>query len=92
MSIHSDNPEHGFQFPGTFEVSAMGSSEAELHSEVTGAIEALGLQVLHETLRIKPSSKGTYVSVTVSFVARSRADYDAVHEALRAHPEIKWTL
>src|SRR5688500_5462344 len=24
MDIHSDNPDHGFQFPGSFELSAMG--------------------------------------------------------------------
>jgi hypothetical protein len=32
------------------------------------------------------------VSVTVSFEAASRAEYEAAHQALRAHPEVKWTL
>jgi len=30
--------------------------------------------------------------VSVSFEANSREDYDAAHIALRAHPEVKWTL
>ena len=40
----------------------------------------------------RPSSGGRYVSVTVRIVAETRAHYDAAHEALRAHPAVKWTL
>src|SRR3546814_20868175 len=32
MEIKSDNPEHGFQFPGTFEITAMGPATAGLRS------------------------------------------------------------
>ena len=32
------------------------------------------------------------VSVRISFRAVSREQYDAAHAALRAHPEVKWTL
>ncbi|MFC4727736.1 DUF493 family protein [Coralloluteibacterium thermophilus] len=92
MTIHSDNPEHGFQFPGRFELSAMGASSDALHALVPEVLETLGLTVHHETLRIKASAKGNYVSVTVAFEAQSRADYDAAHGALRARPEVKWTL
>lgn len=92
MSIHSDNPAHGFQFPGRFEVSAMGAADVELHLLVPATLEALGLTVFRESLKIRPSAKGNYVSVTVSFEAHSREDYEAAHGALRACPEIKWTL
>ncbi len=92
MTLRSDNPEHGFQFPGTFEISAMGASEAELHALVPATLEALGLAVFRQTLRIRPSAKGNYVSVTVCFEAQCREDYDAAHGALRARPEVKWTL
>lgn len=92
MSIQSDNPEHGFQFPGVFELSAMGSVEADLHLVVPMVLEALGLTVYHERTAQKPSSKGNYVSVTVVFEAHSREDYDAAHGALREHPAVKWTL
>lgn len=92
MTIHSDNPKHGFQFPGRFELSAMGGADDALHAVVPGVLQALGLTVYHETLRIRPSAKGNYVSVSVSFEAHSREDYDAAHGALRARPEVKWTL
>lgn len=92
MSIHSDNPDHGFQFPGLFEICAMGSAEADLHLVMPMVLEALGLTVYRDRLTIKPSVKGNYVSVTLVFEAHSREDYDAAHGALREHPAVKWTL
>jgi len=86
MSIQSDNPEHGFQFPGIFEVSAMGAAEADLHLVVPMVLEALGLTIYRDRLRVKPSAKGNYVSVTLVFEAHSREDYDAAHGALRDQP------
>jgi hypothetical protein len=82
----------GFQFPGVFEITAMGSATAGLEREIPNLLSAAGLTVLHETVRSRASSAGRYVSVAVSFRAGSRADYDAAHVALRGHPEVKWTL
>jgi len=48
-TIHSDNPEHGFQFPGTFELSAMGPADKQLESELPQHLLAAGIDVLHET-------------------------------------------
>lgn len=82
----------GFQFPGVFEVCAMGAAEADVHVVLIETLEALGLTVYRDTLRQRPSAKGNYLSVTVAFEAHSREDYDAAHGALRAHPAVKWTL
>lgn len=92
MSIHSDNPEHGFQFPGDFELSAMGSADARLETELPMLLEAAGIRVRHETVSSRASSAGRYVSVRIGFHAISREDYDRAHQALRDHPEVKWTL
>ena len=92
MEIKSDNPEHGFQFPGTFELTAMGAADASLESQLPRLLEAAGVEVLHENVSWKHSSSGKYVSVRISFRARTREQYDAAHEALRGHPEVKWTL
>ena len=92
MNIHSDNPEHGFQFPGDFDLSAMGSAEAALHERVPQVLAGLGLSVDGDSLRVRPSSKGNYVSVTVRITCRRREDLDAAHAALRELPEVKWTL
>jgi len=92
MPIYSDNPEHGFQFPGTFEITAMGPVTAGLETEIPHLLVAAGIQVVDESVSIRASSGGRYVAVKLHFHARDRAQYDAAHVALREHPEVKWTL
>lgn len=82
----------GFVFPGVFEITALGPASARLDAEIARLLSAAGLQVLHETVSTRTSSAGRFVSVTISFHAQTRADYDAAHVALRAHPEVKWTI
>ena len=92
MEIRSDNPEHGFQFPGTFELSAMGGADKDLETVLPTLLMDAGIEVLHESVTWKHSAGGRYVSVRIAFRAESREQYDAAHAALRAHPEVKWTL
>lgn len=92
MEIKSENPEHGFQFPGVFELSAMGSAGAGLEVELPRLLEKHGIELTSEKITWKHSANGKYVSVRISFKANSREQYDAAHEALRDHPEVKWTL
>ena len=90
--MDSEQKQKGFQFPGVFEITAMGPASAGLELLIPKELTAAGLTVLHETVRSRASSAGRFVSISVSFQADSRADYDAAHLALRAHPEVKWTL
>ena len=92
MEIKSDNPDHGFQFPGVFEITAMGASSAGLETEIPRLLAEAGIRVLEETISWRESSGGKFVSVKLSFEARDRAQYEAAHAALRGHPEVKWTL
>ena len=90
--IAPQNPQQGFQFPGVFEITAMGNARAQLEDEVQRIIRDAGLEVLAEAVRVRPSREGNYVSVTASFMCPTREKYDEVHAALRAHPEVRWTL
>lgn len=92
MELKSDNPEHGFQFPGTFELSAMGRAGMGLETDIPRLLSDAGIEVLHETVTTRDSSGGKFVQVKLSFKADSREQYDAAHEALRTHPEVKWTI
>ena len=92
MEIRSDNPEHGFQFPGTFELSAMGAAEKDLETVLPTLLLDAGIGVLQETVQWKHSSTGRYVSVRIQFRAESREQYERAHQVLRDHPEVKWTL
>jgi len=92
MDISSDNPEHGFQFPGTFELSALGPADSGLEHALPQLLIAAGIEVLTEAVQWKHSANGNYVSVRIGFRAADRAQYDLAHEVLRGHPEVKWTV
>jgi putative lipoic acid-binding regulatory protein len=82
----------GFQFPGQFEITAMGNANAQLDKHVPALLQGIGLTVLHETVALKQSSGGTYASVTVTFECPDREKYDEAHSVLRADPSIRFTL
>jgi len=90
--IQPESPQHGFQFPGVFEVTALGNSAVDLAVHVPALLAGIGLNVLDGSLRTRPSREGNYLSVTVSFTCPDRERYDAAHEVLRADPDIRWTL
>ncbi len=92
MDITSENPEHGFQFPGHFELSAMGPANAGLEQALPQRLVDAGIEVESESIEWKHSSNGKYVSVRIRFRADDRAQYDLAHQVLRDHPEVKWTL
>ena len=92
MDITSSDPEHGFQFPGTFELSALGPATSGLEHALPQLLIAGGIEVLTEAVRWKHSANGKYVSVRIGFRAADRAQYDHAHEVLRGHPEVKWTV
>jgi putative lipoic acid-binding regulatory protein len=82
----------GFEFPGEFEITAVGSASANLPTHVPQLLERAGLHVLHESVRHRHSGAGNFVSVTVSFRCDTREHYEAAHAALRASPDIRYTL
>lgn len=92
MQIASNHPDHGFQFPGVFEITAMGPAGAGLEERIPELLEAIGILVLRETVATRNSSGGKFVSIRLSFHAEDRSRYEAAHAALRAEPLIKWTL
>ncbi|MEO6801348.1 MAG: DUF493 family protein [Rhodanobacter sp.] len=82
----------GFQFPGEFEITAVGNASANLPTHVPQLLESAGLHVLHESVRHRHSGAGNFVSVTVSFRCENREQYEAAHAVLRESPDIRYTL
>jgi putative lipoic acid-binding regulatory protein len=91
-NIQPERAGQGFQFPGTFTITAMGNAEAGLDRRVPEILAGLGRVVHADTLKTRPSGKGNYIAVTVDFDCPQREDYDAAHTALRADPDIRYTL
>ncbi len=89
---HAQAAGKGFQFPGEFEITAVGAASAELPTLVPQLLQRAGLQVRHESVRHRHSGAGNFVSVTVTVHCDDRAQYEAAHGALREHAEIRYTL
>ena len=90
--LQPQNPQQGFQFPGAFEITAVGNASAGLEQRVADIIAGLGMSVLEGSRRTRASSEGHYVSVSVTFTCPSREKYAAAHAALRSDPDVRWTL
>ncbi|MEP6897009.1 MAG: DUF493 family protein [Rhodanobacter sp.] len=82
----------GFQFPGDFEITAVGNASANLPTHVPQILDRAGLRVMHESVKHRQSGEGNYVSVTVSIHCEDREQYEAAHAALRESPDIRYTL
>ena len=90
--MNENTEQQGFQFPGDFELSAMGAADKDLEKVLPDLLEEAGIELLKEEVEWKHSSTGKYVSVRIKFRVDNREEYDRAHELLRAHPEVKWTL
>lgn len=84
--------ERGFTFPSTLEVSVLGKTDDALELLVPEILLGVGVSVVEGSLRTRMSREGHYRSVGVAFFCPDRVTYDTVHQALRAHPAVKWTL
>ena len=83
---------HGYEFPGTFEVTAVGNADADLEAVLGRAIGECGLAVLAGSKRQRPSRAGNFVAVSLSFLCPDRERLEAVYAEVRKHPAVRWTL
>ncbi len=90
--IHAQQPGQGFQFPGVFEITAIGTAEANLELRMPEVLSDIGLHVNDGSAKVRPSSAGNYLSVSMSFDCPSRELYDLAHAKLREQLHIRWTL
>ena len=90
--IHQQQPDQGFQFPGVFEITAIGSSEVNLETRMPEILASIGLHALAGSAKLRASSGGNYTSLSMSFTCPSRELYDLAHAKLREDLHIRWTL
>ncbi len=82
----------GFQFPGLFDVTVMGEADTDLLALIDAELRRHALERVQRDPAEKRSSGGKFRSVSASFLCGSREKLEALHESLRGHPAIKWTL
>lgn len=80
------------EYPSDFPIKIMGTS----HDTFADVIVALVIEhdpTFHAgKLEVRPSSKGTYVGLTVTVRATSREQLDNLYRALSSHPMVKVVL
>ena len=81
------------EFPCTFPIKVMGINTSALITDVV-AIVSLHCQGFNpdSDIKITPSTKGNYISVTATVNATSQQQLDTIYHALNKHDLVKFTL
>lgn len=82
----------GFEFPCEYEIKAMGVDEGGFDRLVVEIIRRHSDRVREDSVRLRASRGGKYVSVSVVIEAESRAQLDAIYDALTAHEKVLMRL
>ncbi len=80
------------EFPCQYAVKAVGVSAPDFAELVHQLIAHHVDNLPADSVSVKPSSKGKYTSVTVSFVAHSKAQLDAIYYSLTEHERVVMAL
>jgi len=95
----SDDPKSGkepqeslLEFPCRFPIKAMGIDESEFQAHVLQIISAHVDDIGADDVSIRPSSKGKFLSVTVTITAQSQEHLDRVYRNLTASERILYVL
>lgn len=80
------------EYPSDFPIKVMGAMQESFAQTI------VELVVLHDPsfhagkMEMRPSTKGTYLSLTVTVRATSREQLDNLYRALSSHPMVKVVL
>jgi len=80
----SDDEETLFKFPCEFPVKAMGRACPELEMAVIEIMHRHVPDLGEGAVKMRPSSKGNYIAITVMIQAQSREQLDAIYMDLTA--------
>ena len=91
----TDTPEEKTQlleFPCSFPIKTMGRDDSGFREAVVAIVEKHAGEIPESAVRISPSSKGTYVSVTITIEATSQEQLDNIYQDLTAHDDVMVSL
>ena len=80
------------EFPCDFPIKIMGARVDEFAQAVVTVVRTHAPDFDPATVEMRPSSKGTYLSLTCTVRAVSKAQLDALYRDLSAHPLVKVVL
>lgn len=92
MNPRDQTPSDLFEFPCDFPIKIMGRA----HDGFAQAIAEIVLKHAPDfdpaTMEMRASGKGTYLSLTCTIVALSRAQLDALYRELSSHESVQVVL
>lgn len=88
----SDKDESAIQFPCDFPVKAMGLASYDLEVIVFDIVSQHAPDISKDSLKTRESSNGKYISITVTVNAQSKAQLDAIYQALTDHEHVMMAL
>ena len=71
-----------FNFPCEFPIKAMGKADCNLDIIVAGIVRKHAPDLSEGAIKTRASARGNYLSVTVTVVATSRQQLDAIYQDL----------
>lgn len=80
------------EFPCRFPLKIMGPATAAFEQQMRALVLAELGERQDTVWAVRPSAKGNFVGLTVTFTAEHRAELDALYRAISAHPEVKMCL
>ena len=79
-------------FPTEFPIKIMGRRETDFAQGVAEIVLRHAPDFDPKAMEMRPSSKGKYLGLTVTIVAQSREQLDALYRELSAHPAVVMVL
>ena len=90
--MNQDASELGFEFPGSFELTAFGVASEGLVDAVVTEMVLAGVLPDRDAVTTRASRDGNYLAVRVPFKAETRAQWGGAHARLRRLASVRWTM
>ena len=88
----SDNDETLLEFPTDFPVKIMGEKRESFAHAMVELVQRHAPDFKAETIEMRASSGGKYLSLTCTIRATSKAQLDALYREITAHPWVNMAL
>jgi len=86
--MSDSNKESLLEFPCEFPIKMMGRVSDNFREMAVMLVERHAGKIPEEAVNIAPSSKGNFISVTITIVAESQEQLDNIYRELTSHEEI----
>jgi putative lipoic acid-binding regulatory protein len=88
----TDTPTSPLVFPTDFPIKVMGRRVEGFAREITAVVREHAPDFDSETIEVRASKFGNYLSLTATVHATSREQLDTLYRALTGHPLVKIVL